>query len=243
MKRVALSKLSAVIKDLPSQNQADEVRRSFGLVGTDEAGNVVLPSGDHLDPVLTWAQLQAIPANVNLNRVVFVSDIGINGSRWVSNGVSWRPLAPIILAADHTARSVPNDTTTPTKLFSYIVPAGLLSNRSLLSFYPVLSYPGDTDAKNIRAFYGVGAVYSKTRNLATNLLEAPIIQLRTTGPSAQKYPFNGPATFASGSNATVATSAVPSDVDQEFYLDAGFSVAGDGSKLIWFHKATLVLEY
>lgn len=243
MKRVALSKLSAVINVLPSQTQADEVRRSFGLVGTDDAGNVVLPSGDPLDPVMTWAELMAVPANTNLNRIVFVSDIGINGSRWVSNGVNWRPLAPVILAADHTARSVPNDSTTPTKLFSYIVPAGLLSDRSLLSFYPVLSYPGDTDAKNIRAFYGAGSAYSKTRNLATNLLEAPIIQMMTTGPASQKYPFSGSVTFGSGSNATVSTSAVPTDVDQEFYLEAGFAAAGDGSKLIWFHKATLVLEY
>lgn len=225
-----------------SQSRRAEVRASFGLLGTDENGNVVLPSGDHLNPVLTWAQLQALPANANLNRVVLVSDIGINRSRWVSNGVNWRPLSPVVLAANHTSQNISNASNNPTKAFSFIVPAGLLTDRSLLSFYPVLTYPGDTDAKNIRAFFGAGAVYSKTHNTATNTLECPIIQLMTT-TSGQKYPFNGPATFASGANATIATSAVPINVDQEFYLDAGFSVAGDGSKNIVFHKATLVLEY
>lgn len=227
----------------PTEGDKESLRAAFGLVGIDALGNPVLPSGQPLDPSLTWAELMTVPANTNLNRVVFVSDIGINGSRWVSNGVNWRPLAPVILAADHAARSITNATNTPTKLFSYIVPAGLLSDRSLLSFYPVLSYPGDTDTKVIRAFYGTGAAYSKTRNLATNTLEAPVIQLATTGPASQKYPLNGSATFASGANATVSTSSIPTNADQEFYLDASFSVAGDGSKLIWFHKATLVLEY
>lgn len=226
----------------PTADDKASLRAGFDLIGLDDQGRPVLPNGALLDPVVTWAELQLIPANANLNRVVFVSDIGINGSRWVSNGVSWRPLSPVVLAADHTSQSVSNASTTPTKVFSFIVPAGLLTDRSLLSFYPVLSYPGDTDAKNIRAFFGTGAVYNKTRNSATNLLECPIIQLMTT-TSGQKYPFNGPATFASGANATIATSSVPVNVDQEFYLDAAFGAAGDGSKNIVFHKATLVLEY
>lgn len=226
----------------PTPDDKASIRTGFDLIGLDASGRPVLPAGDQLDPVLTWAELQLIPANANINRVVFVTDIGINGSRWVSNGVNWRPLSPVVLAANHTIQAVSNASSTPTKLFSYIVPVGLLTDRSLLSFYPVLSYPGDTDAKNIRAFFGTGAVYNKTRNLASNLLECPIIQLMTT-TSGQKYPFNGPATFASGSNATIATSAVPISVDQEFYLEAGFAVAGDGSKSITFHKATLILEY
>lgn len=43
-------------------------------------------------PECTWSELVATPISYDIGRIVFVSDVGVNGSLWRSNGVTREPV-------------------------------------------------------------------------------------------------------------------------------------------------------
>jgi hypothetical protein len=109
----------------------------------------------------TWAARPAAAASVGQG--MWVSDVGVDGSMWFSNGTSWMPVSnPLVLA--HKFSNARMDASVGANadvlLDSHRIPAFLLGPASSLRITAAYSFPGSgsaSKAPQIRAYFGVGA--------------------------------------------------------------------------------------
>ena len=158
------------------------VMQGCGGGGTATAAAVVPPTG--VDPVLnppaptpvptavvvppagtiitsTWAARPAAAAS--LGQGMWVSDVGVGGSFWFSNGSAWTAVSnPLVLA--HKFSNARMDASVGANadvlLDSHLIPAFLLGPASSLRITAAYSFPGSGSANKapqIRAYFGVGA--------------------------------------------------------------------------------------
>jgi hypothetical protein len=108
----------------------------------------------------TWAARPA--ASASLGQGMWVSDVGVGGSLWFSNGISWMPVSnPLVLA--HKFSNARMDASVGANadvlLDSHLIPAFLLGPASSLRITAAFSFPGSgtaNKAPQIRAYFGVG---------------------------------------------------------------------------------------
>lgn len=108
----------------------------------------------------TWAARPA--ASASLGQGMWVSDVGVGGSLWFSNGVSWMPVSnPLVLA--HKFSNARMDASVggnaDVLLDSHLIPAFLLGLASSLRITAAYSFPGSgtaNKAPQIRAYFGLG---------------------------------------------------------------------------------------
>lgn len=226
----------------PTTSHKQSLRQAFELVGVDEDGSLILPDGQAVFKSYTWAELQLIPAAPNLNRKVFVTDIGINGSEWVSNGTSWRPLNPIVLVAMHEPEITTDASTDETDVFVYNIPAGLLSQSSLLRIYPAWTFPSSATTKEVKVYVGGGVPFSKSRTTTTH--EVPIVEMMTTDSASNaKFLLNPSGTYGSGQSGVLPTSSLNLNDPIQIRATSRWGTAGTGTNSITFHRCVVVLEY
>ena len=96
----------------------------------------------------TWATLPAPSAYIG---VAFVSDIGIHGSLWRSNGATWGLVNGSCILADYGAQvGTVTGTTAETTLFTYNLPANLLGLSGHFRMRMKLSHTSSTNGKTMR---------------------------------------------------------------------------------------------
>ena len=91
------------------------------------------PWNDGVAPQLTWAQLKTLnPASYNPSQLFYVSDIGIGGSYWYSNGARWRAVNGACWLYNPTTPVAHSGAATTEKLGEFTIPAGLLQVGDIL---------------------------------------------------------------------------------------------------------------
>jgi hypothetical protein len=121
---------------------------------------VVAPASNAIT-TSTWAARPAASASVGQG--MWVTDIGVAGSLWYSNGKGWTPVSnPLVLA--HKFSNARMDASVGANadvlLDSHLIPAFLLGPASSLRITAAYSFPGTgsaSKAPQIRAYFGVGA--------------------------------------------------------------------------------------
>lgn len=177
----------------------------------------------------TWAERPS--AAEHPWRLFFITDIGVGGSIWISNGYELTPIAPITLAQNFETVSKSDADTTEFTAFTTVIPGGLMGLNRTLEVFPAVSYPSSATAKVIRCRFGSFEAYNKSRTTVT--LDVPKIEIiNRNDPAKQVYPFHGSANYGSGFTASMATSTVDTSVDQPLSLTLQWGTAGAGSNNI-----------
>lgn len=218
--------------------------QSKTLSGTQAADDLVLAPDTTralAGNALSFKQLLALNPADNLFSQVFVHDIGISGSFWMSNGSEWRPIGPVTLAAAHSLVSKSDLDTAFGTLFSLVIPGKLLGAHSTLRVEPDFGFPSSATNKNLRIMFGTATPYSKTRT--TTSLELATAVISTRGYNLQQYPYSAGGIRGIGQTGTVPTSTLDTSVDQTLVVQGSWGTAGTGSNLISLTKCVVTLEY
>lgn len=82
--------------------------------------------------------------------IIYVTDIGPNGSHWISNGSYWSPLNGEATLAQSGASVSVTGTTTETVLATYTLPANLVAPWSTIEIFHNWSYTNSANSKTLR---------------------------------------------------------------------------------------------
>lgn len=211
-------------------------------IGLDGSGNVtglVGPDGSllRITKTYTWAALPS--ASLSAGVTAFVTDIGVGGSLWSSNGAEWSPLAPITLASqNYTSAGVGRKTdadTNETDLFTMVIPGGLMGLNRCLEVLPVWSFPSSATTKTVKVKFGASSPFSNSRTTST--YESPVVHIiNRNSANSQFHPYNQLATFGTGLTASVATSSQNTASDLVLAASAQWGTAGTGSNIIYLES-------
>lgn len=125
----------------------------LGVAGTTPSGAVASMES------CTWA---ARPnAATHLGALIYVTDVGINGSIWISNGTVWRPTAPVVLFSDLDVFTAATSATEQIAV-QINIPAGMMAAGSNLRVMFAGEKSGTTDvtAANFRLRMGTAGTTS-----------------------------------------------------------------------------------
>lgn len=175
------------------------------------------PQGDPGITVTTWAARPSAAANTGA--MIRVTDIGIAGSLWVSDGVRWNPVGPITLYRN-AVELVAATTVTEQVMAQVAIPAGLLADGAQIRTFWASVKSGTVDAASAEQrirFGSTGTALDNTIHGSFNLLQANIsfgaisVIQRKSAAELKKLGRDGtgaPTSYQSGS-AVAAASAVP----------------------------------
>lgn len=219
----SLSSLNSLYVNPQNEQLVPESTRTLGTAALSFKELIALPPADFL-----WSR-------------AFVHDIGISGSFWMSNGVEWRPINPVVLAAPHFTTSKSDSDTNFGTLFSLVIPGRLLGTNGSLRLEPDFGFPSSATSKNLRVMLGSATPYSKSRT--TTSLETAVVTVKTRGHNFQQYPLSGPGIRGVGQTSTIPTSSLDLTQDQVLLVQASFGTAGSGSNQINLTACPVILEY
>lgn len=124
--------------------------------------------------------------------IIFLTDIGPNGSHWVSNGTYWSPLGgEVTLAIVGTTYSL-TGTASETVVATYTLPGGLLTPNSQLDIMQTWTYTNSANSKTMRIKHsaigggtGGDAYYSVSATTSLSLMSTCSIRSNNS-TSSQK---------------------------------------------------------
>ncbi|MGE3607996.1 MAG: hypothetical protein AB7I27_00310 [Bacteriovoracaceae bacterium] len=96
----------------------------------------------------TWANRP--PASSVAEEVIFVSNVGISGSYWISDGSYWVPLGGEVMLAKSTTASSVTGVTDETQLAVYTLPGGIVTPWSQIEISFLFSYTNSASSKTMR---------------------------------------------------------------------------------------------
>ena len=201
--------------------------------------------------VCTWATLPS--ASASLQRTVFVTDVGVGGSHWYSDGSRWRPVGGRVTLKNAISSSS-NNTTTKTVLDYAVIPAGLWADGDLLEVDFVKERTGGTsDTDNTDVLIGtaattVGSTLWDASNGLTNALATTTLVMR---PAITRYRRESatsvrPLAPAGNSGSGTATAAntvktVPNLDQQATYLQITSKLTSGAGETAWLRGFTVAL--
>jgi hypothetical protein len=196
----------------------------------------------------TWAARPAAAASAGQG--MWVTDVGVAGSLWFSNGIAWMPVSnPLVLA--HKFSNARMDASVGANadvlLDSHLIPAFVLGPTSALRITAAFSFPGSGSAgkaPQIRAYFGVGAYALSSQSLFDSLGQFTTqksfflnvtLQNRNSLSSNQIRPND--YTFAASRNAFInSTIDFSQDVNIGFgAVNSSSSISTDDQQMLdWF---------
>lgn len=109
-----------------------------------------LPQKDFFDHSKTYTWATRPPAASLVASVIYISNIGVNGSYWISNGTFWSPVNGEVTLAQSGASTNLTGTTSETALVTYTLPGGLMSTVGQLEIIFMYSYTNSANSKTMR---------------------------------------------------------------------------------------------
>lgn len=109
-----------------------------------------------------------------------------------------------------------------------VIPAGAMGLHSALIIEPCWTYTSGTNNKILKIKIGAVEVFSRTRNTAGQLRDAPLIVLQNRGAlNSQVAPYDGQAAYLAAAANGVATFSIDFSVAQIIQITGQRANAGD----------------
>lgn len=196
--------------------------------------------------VFTWATLPA--ASAVPKWAVFVSDVGIGGSFWYSDGARWRPQGGRVTLKS-LITPISNNGAPKIVMDSCALPAGLLGDGDVLrvSYQKQrLGGTADTDATDIM-LGTVAATLGTSTGLVTSSLATTTIQIDVRGElrkdsATSLRPLSQTGTGAYGFGASIAAGVaitVPNMNTQQTFLQITSDLTTAGGEVAWLTEFTV----
>lgn len=175
-------------------------------------------------PSATWTGLPA--ASGASGQVYLVTDVGVNGSLWKSDGTEWRLIFACVLARSTTAVSV-TGTTAETTTDTITVPAGLMGTTRSLTMRAQFTYPASANTKTSRTRFGgaAGTAYVNTVAGATGTRATHISTI--TNRNSASSQFDNSVTGNLNNATTITTSAVDTSAATSVVLSLQMASAAE----------------
>lgn len=109
------------------------------------------------------------PASLNKGVVIYLSDIGINGSYWISNGEYWNAVNGEYVLKNTITPITTSGTTTEEIIEQAFLPAGLLMAGDILEYDLYLTKSGSVDTTIQRTKFGTSGTISDSNLLGMSL--------------------------------------------------------------------------
>lgn len=108
-------------------------------------------------------------ASANSGARIFVSDIGMYGHWFVSDGTSWHPIGPLVLYTSGAAETALTGTTAEAVIRSIAIPAGIMRLSGSIYYLITWSMTNSADDKSLRVRLGgiAGSIHTG-RTVTTN---------------------------------------------------------------------------
>lgn len=196
--------------------------------------------------VTTWA---ARPSPITFaTRTLFVTDVGIGGSYWYSDGTKWRPVGGRVTVKNLTT-SISNSGAPRVVMDFATLPAGLVSDGDILEVLYLKERTGgtsDTDATDL-LIGTVSTTAGTSTGLATSALATTTVQLSVYAAvrkesSTTLRPCTIPGGVGLGGNTTAnAVATVPNMDTQTTFLQITSDLTTAGGEVAWLRAFTVTL--
>lgn len=174
----------------------------------------------------TWATLPSAAANSGTR--VRVTDVGPNGSDWISNGTDWVPVNGFAMIARSAVASSVTGTTTETTLATITIPAGVMGTNGQLWIMTLWSNTSNANNKTLRVrFSGIAGTQYLLSTATTGVgSQIPLFIRNRNSASSQIGGNSSSATFGHTASAAV-TSAVDTSLATTLVISGQLANAGD----------------
>ena len=183
--------------------------------------------------VVTWATkpaANAFPVGVP----IYITDVGVGGSRWITDGTNWYPEAGRLLLAQNSNPIAITGTVTDqsgpsgTDRAIITIPAGILLANGSAEIETLWSYTNSANAKNLRVRFGgtSGTVYLNTSPTTTGCVQNVCIIRNSNATNSQKG-FLAAASSHFGSAASTTTSAIDTTAAVDIVIGGQLTNTGE----------------
>lgn len=183
--------------------------------------------------VVTWATKPAANA-FPVGTPIYITDVGVGGSRWITDGTNWYPEAGRLLLAQNSnpisITGTVTDQTGPSGTARAIItiPAGILLANGSAEIETFWTYTNSANAKNLRVRYGgtSGTSYLNTSPTTTNCVQNVCIIRNSNATNSQKG-FLAAASSHFGSGAGTTTSAIDTTATVDIVIGGQLTNTGE----------------
>ncbi len=189
----------------------------------------------------TWATLPAASAYIG---TAYVTDVGLSGSLWRSDGANWGVVGgSVVLGRTNVAGTALTGSTTETIDWVYTIPAGLLGANGALELQAKYTMTNNANNKNFRVRLGaVGSGISGTALMDPQLASVAAshvnCRIENRNSQASQIGSNNAASMYGGSANTFRTGTVNTAVAADLTLTSQLVNSADS---ITFEGARLIL--
>lgn len=144
---------------------------------------------------------------------ITISDVGIGGSRWRSNGTRWVNMHPVVLGqlGNPVTRLASISTAESSAVYTLTVPGGVMGANSLVQMLPLATCNNSATSKTLRVKAAGGSI--GTFILTTVVAEQPIIMFRNINSLSAQKTFTGNSSAIGSINTAPAATNVNTAVD------------------------------
>jgi hypothetical protein len=175
----------------------------------------------------TWAGKPSAAAYSGAE--ITITDVGVGGSRWRSNGTRWVNMHPIVLAALNgpVTRAASVSTAESSAVYTLTIPGGVMGINSLVQVLPLATCNNSATNKTLRVKADGTSI--GTFILTTVVAEQPLVYFRNIASMSAQKTFTGNASATGSiSTAPVATTVnTAADWNLTVTLQAANSTNGD----------------
>lgn len=186
---------------------------------------------------LTWAELRALnAASYNPGQLFYVSDVGVGGSYWYSNGTIWRPVNGSVVLANDELGAISTTQTTYGVVAGWelLVPAGLMERtgaklRTMLRSERLgtLAGTGTCQATVMTRTSSIMAAHSFVSNSATADTMQALGVLSRISPTLLRHSANYGLAWTGSSNSAYNETVVNTSTDLTLELRGNATAAGE----------------
>jgi len=174
-------------------------------------------------PVYTWATIPA--ANTVNGWTVFVSDVGVGGSFWTSNGTAWYPVGGVVALAVSGANVANTGDTNENTVATVTVPAGIMGANGAVEVIPLWDFTNNSNTKTMKVKFGGSVVYSIATTTTTSCQMQYIVRNANSASSQVAQASSGSSGMGAVAS-SLLTGAIDTSAAVNITLTAQCNTAG-----------------
>lgn len=175
---------------------------------------------------IAWANRPSAANNYGM--VIEVSNIGTNGSYWVSNGTRWMPMNGDITLANVNSTYSHTGTVAETTLATVTIPGGVMGTSSRIEVIALFTTTNSANTKTIKVKFGGTSYYSV--NSTTINAVTTVTNICNNKSTSSQIGSGGNSSAGIGS-ATVAAATSSVDTTQDVALTFTGTLANSGENI------------
>lgn len=163
---------------------------------------------------------------------ILITDIGMNGTLFISNGTRWAPLGGTCLLYQSTLNSAVTGTLSETTLATVTIPGGVMSGNGQLEIKTLWSFTNSANVKSnrIRINNITGATYTASGPTASDTGQYYSI-IRNNGLTSQQRGVNAGVTSFGNTTAGLVTSTIDTTADFSLYFTGQLANVADSTSI------------